>query len=172
MKYLILTVMPLILLACNVNKKILSQESNLIGRIEKNCPENGVCTFEVLNNKILEIKKDDTGAFYPLITDGKKTVLKYEYKKNEIENVADNGYSEIIYIEINTNTESLLLKNNELEKAKVLYGRLCFCRGQSGYFPVKDGELKISKNNETTQLDFNFKVKEVPQLITKISESF
>ena len=51
----------------------------------------------------------------------------------------------------------------------MLFGRFCFCRGATGYYKVKEGNLKLKKINETYQLDFDFKINEVPQIISKIS---
>ncbi|WP_452220170.1 hypothetical protein [Lacinutrix salivirga] len=171
MKYIILTVTTLFILACNVKKDKLSQKSGLINTIENECPPDGVCTFEVFENKVLVINKDNIGALYPTLKDGKKTVLKYEYRRNEIANAQDDNYSEIIYIEIDSEPKSIFLKDNQLTDAKVLFGRLCFCRGQTGYYPVKDGQLTIAKSKkEDTSISLNFKIDEVPQIITSISE--
>ncbi|HLV40025.1 hypothetical protein [Xanthomarina sp.] len=135
------------------------------------CPEDGVCTFEVFTNKTLNIKTDGIGALYPELLDGKKTVIKFEYKRHEIPNTVDGGYSEIIYAEIDPNIKELSLENETLIQAKVLYGRLCFCRGETGYFYVNEGVLNISSHTDgskTYKLDF--KVYEVPQVLTSIKE--
>ena len=138
-----------------------------------NCPEDGTCTFEVLKQSSLSIEKDGIGATYPKIEKGNKVILKFEYKRNEIKDIQDGSYRELIYVEIDSDINTLTLTNKELHKAKVLFARLCFCRGQTGYYPVKEGELKVSKNTDSTYtLSLDFKINEVPQVIHTIHETF
>jgi len=150
-------------------KELKTKSKTLVSK----CPEDGICTFEVLKNKSLEIKKDDIGALYPMVSEGKTNVLKFEYKRKELPNTQDSNYSELIYVEIPQKTEGLKFTDTDLNKAKVLFARLCFCRGQTGYYNVNKGQLDISKSKgEHYNLTLNFKIGEVPQVITLIEESF
>lgn len=171
MKHIYLFIIIPLFLTCQSNKTLVTQPIiNLINSTI--CPEDGVCTFEVFNNKTLHVQTDGIGALYPELLDGKKTVIKFEYKRHEIPNTADGGYSEIIYAEIDSNIKEATFKNETLSTAKVLFGRLCFCRGETGYFYVNEGELKITTSSDgmkTYKLDF--KVHEVPQIITSIEET-
>lgn len=155
---------------------ISNKEKNLktnLKTINSNCPSDGVCSLEVLKNKSLEIKNDDIGALYPVLNEGESNVLKFEYKRNEIANTQDGQYSELIYIELPTNIKNTRLSNKELSTVKLLFARLCFCRGQTGYYKVSNGQLEIYKNGDATfNLKLNFKIEEVPQVITLIEESF
>jgi len=144
-----------------------SEEHNI-----KYCPEDGVCTLEVLQNKSFKLLKDGIGKLYPKISDGNKIILKYEYKRNEIPNSVDGNYSELIYIEADPNNLELDLKDSQFNKAKVLFARLCFCGGQTGYYRVNDGNLSIAKKGDFYQLNLEFKVYEVPQIITSVNHSF
>jgi len=137
------------------------------------CPDDGVCTFEVLKNKSLLIKTDGIGANYPVLLNGKTTVLKFEYKRNEIPNTQDGNYSEIVYIEIPPKVSKLKLRDADLKNAKILYSRLCFCRGQTGSYPINKGTLFISKISENEyNMALDFKTDKVPQIITSINETF
>jgi hypothetical protein len=161
----------LVFLTCGSNK--VATSSNLHEIITStNCPKDGVCTFEVFQNKILYIKEDEIGALYPELSEGKKTVIKFEYKRDEIPNTADSSYSEIIYVEIDSDTKELSLKNEALKEAKVLFGRLCFCRGATGYYPISEGLLEVSSNKDGSKTyELTFKVYEVPQIITMFKET-
>jgi hypothetical protein len=129
------------------------------------CPENGICNFEILKNKSFELVKDDTGMFYTEITDSESNVLKFEFKSGQIPNVPDSGFTEVAYIEFDKNT-NLSLKNDALKQVKATYGRLCFCRGESGYFPIKKGELILENiSNNRYEIEFQFEVDEVPQTL-------
>lgn len=137
------------------------------------CPEEGVCTFEVLQNKSLKVLKDDFGATYPEISDGKYILLKFEYSKNKIPNTADSGYRELIYIELNPNNLEVELKDNQLKNVKLTFARLCYCKGQTGYYIIDKGNLSIKKISENTfNLSLQFSTDEVPQIITQINETF
>lgn len=135
-------------------------------KLDDYCPKDGSCTFEVLNQKSLEMKSDGTGALYPVIKKGNQTVLKFEYNRNQDPNLADDGYKEVVYAEINSKLKNLKLKDQTLSLAKVYFGRLCFCRGTSGYFPVKQGELMIEEQNDSTRTySFSFEIENIPQVV-------
>ncbi len=146
--------------------KDLQQEINI-----NSCPDDGMCSFEILKHKTLEIKTDGIGAKYPQVQNGDKTVLKFEYKRASNPAIADDGYSEIIYAEIHPDTRSLSLNDEMLSQAKILFGRLCFCRGESGYFEAAEGSFEISeyKNKTSLQLDFDLNIPEVPQVIQQMT---
>ncbi|PHS07542.1 MAG: hypothetical protein COA88_08445 [Kordia sp.] len=167
MKFIYLLIISLQFLACNTNKEVLSIPKKTTAT---KCPENGNCSFEVMYNKSLELKTDGIGALYPVLNEGKKTVLKFEYKRDEIANTVDGYYSEIIYAEIDPNINQLELNNKNLSKAKVIFGRLCFCRGETGYYRIKDGALSIEKKDNYLYFNLSFKCNEVPQIISNISE--
>ena len=160
----VLLICLLIQLSCKASK-----EKDLITNLKPvmtNCPEDGICTFEILKKKSLRVEKDGIGSLYPILLDGKTNVLKFEYKRNEIPNTQDGNYSELIYAELPQKIEDIKLVDNNLS-------RLCFCRGQTGYYKVSKGQLEISKNNDDSfNFKLNFKVNEVPQIITVIEESF
>ncbi|PCH53701.1 MAG: hypothetical protein COC22_01900 [Flavobacteriaceae bacterium] len=137
-----------------------------------NCPENGDCTVELIPNKFLEFKKDDIGALYPVITEGEKTILKYTYKKKPALNTQDSNYTEIVYAELNKTITEISLSSKELQTIKLYFGRLCYCKGETGYYPIKNGNFEIEKaGKNTVKIEFDFNIKEVPQIISKISET-
>lgn len=158
-------------IACNANKGVKTENINI--KRSNTCPEDGVCTFKVLKNKTYSIKKDEYGNSYSELLVGKKTVLKFEYERNELEGVQDSGYKELIYIEIDTNNLELNLRNEDLQKANIGFERLCFCRGQTGSYAIIQGHLKITKIKENEfNIVLDFKTDKVPQVITYINENF
>ena len=155
----------LLILSCQTKKKA-AESYPASYKLADYCPENGTCTFEVLANKTLEIKSDNTGALYPVVRKGNKTVLKFEYKKTQNPKLADDGYKELIYAEINTKQDDLQLNDENLDLAKVHFGRLCFCKGKSGYYPVKQGKLVIQRQNDSTaNFSLKFKIDKIPQVV-------
>jgi hypothetical protein len=156
-------------IGCNSNKRVAEKEKQV--QLNINCPEGGNCVFEVLENSSLQLKFDDSGNLYPEVISGDKTVIKFHYKKFEIENTADSSHSEYIYLEINKSEKQLILKDHELQEVKLLFGRICFCRGSMGYFKVTQGDLFLFNHNGKLQIDLKFKVNKVPQIITEIKEN-
>ena len=169
MKFIYLILIFYTLSGCKSSETALSESRQISPEI--NCPDGGNCVFEILKNSNLEIKKDEFGKLYPKIISGDKIVIKYHFKKNEVKNTSDSNYSEYVYLEIDENEERLILKDKELQKVKMLFGRICFCRGSMGYFKVTEGNLFLFNNNGKFNMDLEFKVNNVPQIITKITEN-
>ncbi len=137
-----------------------------------NCPDNGVCTIEFISHKKLVFKTDEFGHSYPVISEGTNTIFKYTYSRNLIPNTQDSNYTEIVYAELNKTITEISLTNKALQTAKLYFGRLCFCKGATGYYSIKNGTFKISNvTKNTLKIDFEFKITEVPQIISKISET-
>lgn len=150
-----------------------SEESFSTTHLVSECPKDGVCSMEVLKNKSLSIKSDEFGSLYPQINEGKFTVLKFEYSRNEIPNTEDSGYREIIYMQLDPESLETELQGKDLSKINLLFGRLCFCKGQTGYYKITDGHLSITKKeNNEYHMDLSFQSNEVPQIINHISENF
>lgn len=163
----------LLLFSCKTNYDIL--EENISNKKTFfHCPKDGTCSFETLKGKLITLKKDDFGKSYIDLEKSSKTnLLKFSYKRHPIKDVADSNYEEVIYIEIKKNEENISLKNENLSTVNAIFGRLCFCRGSSGYFPIQEGNLSIKKISKNTyKIDFNFKINEVPQEITFFSDTF
>jgi hypothetical protein len=157
---IIVSCKPSFIVSQQVNQKAIS------------CPENGDCSFELIPNKSIEFKADNFGILYPIISDGKKTLLKYTYKKNPIKNTQDSNYTEVIYAELDKEFSELNFTNEDLQKVKLYFGRLCYCKGQTGYYPIKKGEFKITKaGKNTVNFNLNFDIGVVPQIISILNET-
>lgn len=157
-----------IIFSCNAKQKIQSEREGA----NFNCPEDGICSFEVLHDKALTLLHDGFGELYPEISEGKNIILKFEYKRNEIPNTVDGNYSELIYVELDSNNLNIELKNSKLQEAKVLFARFCFCKGQTGYYKVEKGKLSLTKESNSYRFNLEFKIDEVPQIITSIHQLF
>ena len=158
-------------LSCATQKSTDKKGSSQANQIH--CPEDGNCTLEVMLNKSLSIKSDGIGALYPHIADGDKMVLKFEYTRDQIPDTVDGHYQEIIYLEHDPTISSLQLKDQQLSKVKATFGRLCFCRGQTGYYPINDGQLTIRKVSDLLwRINFSFENGQVPQVIQYIDQEF
>ncbi len=166
-----LPIIFLLFISCKSTQKINKVSESIIITTE-NCPNNGVCVLELIPNKSLIFKTDEFGNLYPVISEGEKTILKYTYKKNPISKTQDSNYTEIVYAELGKTITEFSLNNEDLQTIKLYFGRLCFCKGETGYYPIKNGIFKITKiDRKTIKIDFEFNINKVPQIISKINET-
>lgn len=150
-----------------LQKNIASLSLNELASI---CPDDGKCTLRLLPHKELVIKADEFGKIYfDTIASKSTNVVLFEYSRNVPEGLQDGSYREEVVFEIDNSISSVHLQNIELGQLKMLYGRHCFCKGYAGYFFVKEGNLIMSQKNGVVGFDLDFKIKEVPQVITKIT---
>ena len=154
---------PETFLAQNMEKK-----SNSPDQISTGCPENGECSWEYQANTSLQVKEDTTGALYPVFTPKPGVhVLKYTYTKKTNPNYADSGYKEVVLFEITESLKEISISNDALTQLKVTYGRLCYCRGATGYVRVTKGSLDIAKENRGYSVNFNLDNGKYPQIANR-----
>ena len=113
------------------------------------------------------------GSYYTEVVEGGGYVFKFEYKRNEIPDTVDGHYIEQVFIELNEENLELQLRDSELKKANIMFARYCYCKGQTGFYRISQGNLSIKKTaDKTYQLKLDFSQNEVPQIITQIQEVF
>lgn len=149
-----------------------NQVSNLENMIKSTNPEDGKCTTEIFRNKSLDIKTSELGAiYYDKIDNLETSVILYKYERNVPKDVQDASYREEIVFEINNSDKELNLKNEDLQKTKMLFGRWCYCKGTTGNYVINDGKLHLTQKNEQVKFDLEFKNNKVPQIILAIAET-
>ena len=155
-----------LLFSCNAQKNV----SASIPKITSECPSDGTCEIEILKNKHLLLHYDDLGGmYYDIKENNGTTVIHYQYNKTTEANLQDGHYREDLIFEIKNSDTSLDLTDIELQQTKLIFGRHCFCKGQTGYFKIENGNLNlVSKNNEI-YFSLSFFCKQVPQIINSIS---
>lgn len=161
----------MVITACASSKNEPKEKRASLPPPHINCPEDGDCSFEILKNSDLELKYDSQGKMYPKINEGSKVVIKYHYKKKVKKDVMDNSYSEYVYLEFDPDEKQVILKDKELGKVKMIFGRICYCKGSMGYFPVREGSLFLFNSGNNLQIRTSFKVNKVPQIIKQIDEN-
>lgn len=177
MKKIIIVTSLVLLISCNSVKNIEKEKINQTGSLADksfiSCPEDGLCTIELLKDKTLLVKKDDLGHNYYQTTDSEGySVFKYTYTRKKAQEVQDNSYVEEIIFEIKNPITKLELSDLELQNIKMLFGRHCFCKGQAGYYTVNKGNLVLIKNSDSYHLNVNINVTEVPQIINAVTATF
>lgn len=169
MRYLQVFYLMICLVSCKAKSQLVPALAMEVTNMA--CPEDGTCSFEILKNKSLQIKTDNLGSMYPKMIDGKYSVLKFEYKKQGNTNYQDSGYREEVFIELENN--NLEFETTDLKSRKLFFARWCYCKGQTGYYKIKQGKLSVTKiDAENFQFHLNFKIEEVPQIINEIKQTF
>ncbi len=134
--------------------------------------ENGNSTITIIPHKKAVLKKDSFGIGYVKLEESEGNLVKFEYKKSGLQNISDAHYSEIIYIHVPKNFSEIKSNTTTFKQAKILFGRLCYCKGQAGYYSVEKGTF-TAKMESKNKLNFalNFSIKQVPHLISRLQES-
>ena len=138
------------------------------------CPKDGDCKVEVFDRKSMLVKTTETSSlYYELEENPAKKVVKYTYNRKVKGDIQDASYREEIIFEINSNAEESNFVDVSLQDVQLLFGRFCYCKGQTGYYKIESGSLRISKNKEmeTTQINLTLKTTKVPQIIETIAIS-
>jgi|TARA_B110000971_G_scaffold218599_1_gene257757 hypothetical protein len=156
----------------SINKPVDTSKSSV--QYFNNCPENGDCSLEILDNQTAKIEYDKFNNSYITLEESKTTLLKFKYLRSEVPGTADSGYYEVIYLNIDKIDPNMVLKDKSLAEVDAIFGRMCFCTKEStGYFPIRKGVLKSKKNkNNQLEIDFYFTIKDVPHFVKSISETF
>ena len=171
-----LSIIPITLLflfcATKTSKIPVNHDTVLVETELTNCPENGVCETKIFRNQSLEIKTDEFGSIYYEKSENSNTsIILFTYNKNTPKDLQDANYREEIVFEINNIDSNVEFSDLNLQKTKMLFGRFCFCRGQTGYYKVKSGNLKLKQVEKKINFNLNFMVSEVPQIIKSINNT-
>lgn len=158
----------LILASCSSKKSTAVLSASLTSA----CPKDGDCKVEVFDKKSMVVKTTETGGLhYELEESTSKKVVKCTYNRKVKGDLQDASYREEIVFEINSNLEESAFVDESLQDIQLLFGRFCYCKGQTGYYKIDSGSLRISKNKEMemTQINLTFKTNKVPQIIEAIA---
>jgi len=115
------------------------------------------------------VKNDEFGSvFYTLEESASKSVVQYSYKRIVKGDIQDANYREEVVFEIDNINENLHISDAALQNKQLLFGRFCFCRGQTGYYKINQGNLTVTNGKV---VDLSFKTDQVPQIINHITFS-
>jgi hypothetical protein len=137
-----------------------------------NCPEDGECKVELFPNSSLEILADKFNNTYTNTNKGDKIIFKFTFSRNRDKMAVDGHYIEEIYAEFDKNLPDLTLVDGELKNVKLLYNKMCYCKGVAGYYQIEKGTLKFKKaDKKTYNIQLDFKLDTIYQVITSINET-
>lgn len=170
MKFSIAFILVFLLMSCKAqNTKTITETKEATLKTE--CPKDGDCSFELFPNSSINLVVREGTSSYTTIEKGNKTVFKFSFKRNVDQQAIDGHYIEEVFAEFDANVSELNLENKELRKVNLILNRICYCKGSYGSYIVLKGQLSLKKIAESTyHLSIDFKVDEVPQVITSINE--
>jgi len=167
MKPLLLFSICLFIMSCSSQKKTFKAKSVVL--LEA-CRSDGNCEVQLLENKSIQLKNDEFGRIYYDLEDQIGTnVIKYTYNKKVKGDIQDASYREEIVFELGD--ENKMIADEALEETKMLFGRFCFCKGQTGYYKINKGKLVSSRQENSRTITLDFTITEVPQVINHLALS-
>lgn len=141
-KYVLFPMMILAISCCSTKTTQAMMSSTDKVKIE-DCPEDGECSFEILQNKGLSIKNNTIGEMYYETEDNpEKVVFLYKFKRKiEDKTLQDAGYREEIAFEMDKNYSDFSLTGKDLQRTKMIFGVFCYCKGKAGYYRIREGNI-------------------------------
>jgi hypothetical protein len=171
MKGLLFLIPVILFSSCKTKVDKVNTIDNQVKIVNSKCPNEGVCSMKVQKNKSLLIKEDGTGALYPEIVDGDKTVILYTFLRKGPDGTMDGDYSETLHFEVPAGTYTGNFSDDSLKNVKLLFGKHCYCKGEAGYYRVEKGSLKVIKSESTVSFDLKFKMEHPSHELNNIVHS-
>lgn len=102
------------------------------------------------------LKEDTIGQLYIRLVNKEGThVIKHSYIKESQPGLADDGYAEIVYFEIEDGTKSLDIEGKELKDHKLIVEKACFCP-DAGSEIITEGHLKMTKSKTGYNVEIDY----------------
>ncbi|TXK71034.1 hypothetical protein [Mesonia sp. HuA40] len=156
MRLLYLFLISSLFIGCKTSQ-ISSKQPSAIKSINwlSGCMEESACEAEIMGNKKMILLKDEvSNQIYPqFVADSSKQIIKLTSRINADKMHLDQHYFEDIYIELPNKYYPIKAINIELLQYKVLLHKSCYCRGEAGYYAIRNGELKINQKNLILSFD-------------------
>lgn len=168
MKHFLLFISALfVLISCGNSK----QASNSLDHDNNNVFNSQEMEVEVKKNTVYTIAQDITGATYPEFENGNATTLIFKYVEKGPLGTADGDYTEMVYMSIPKDISTKKYSDANLQTTNVLFGKFCFCKGEAGFYEVKEGTLSIKNKKESIEIDFSFKIIETSHKVSAIKQT-
>lgn len=168
MKNYCLFILFFVLSSCGSKKN----QSAVGATLTSECPKDGDCKVEIFDGKAIAVKVSDLGSlYYEMEDNSSKRTIKYTYNRKVKGDLQDATYREEVIFELPINSSEFVVQDQALLDAQLLFGRFCYCKGQTGYYKIEHGSLRAVKDEmtKTTSVNIDFTTKKVPQIISKIA---
>lgn len=147
-----------------------TKEINESKFVFEGCPDGGECEFEVIEDTRVFMAGDDQMGHFPKLESSKEMhTIKISYTKETMENLMDDEYIEVFYFTIGNDQNKINLSNSELYQANLIYGRICACRGQTGYEKIDQGNLEVNFSGNSQHIKLQAKPNKYPILMSELN---
>jgi len=173
MRIFILLIIASVMVNCKP-KQNMNQPNNVINDEMVLMDGSMVSTENVKIEKFLDSSlkyhEDNLNGFYAEIVSGDNDtdVITIKYSKTGPEGTMDGNYSETLYFEVPNKEVEMQLSNTELQDVKMIYEKACYCKGEAGYYKVKEGSLKVERNKDYINIQTEFSIPETSQQVKKV----
>lgn len=165
MKKIVALLLAFLVLSCATKKPMANfSKATLLS----DCPTAGTCTVELFQNKSMVINFDNNRNTYSLVDNFEKNVVVFTYNKTVKGNLQDAGYREEVIFETEKTLSDGHFQDAEIQNTQMLFGRFCYCKGQTGYYKVSNGKMQVDAPGN---IILDFSISEVPQIINHIKLS-
>jgi len=161
----------LLTVSCSTVKTFLNSKEGVDykTKIKTKCPSGGTCELMVYKNASLQIQSDGIGqTYYDMVYNSGKTVIMYEYKKNNENNYQDGNLTERIVFEVGNDATEFIVEDFELSNLVMFYERHCFCKGETGMFPINKGKLYVNNVGNALQIKITIDDVDIPFNLTEL----
>lgn len=174
MKISFILLLPfLIILSCKTSTEAVTTDKkpNMLENKQTNsdCPENGSCTIMAYKNSSIEVVKESNGTFYAERVPGENIVVEYTFSRKGPEGTADGNYFETLLFEVPQNTQTLSVKDNQLQDLHMIFST--HGNRMANFYKVDSGNLQLKRKADNLDLDLNFHVNGSSQEVSKINQS-
>jgi len=134
----------LIAFSCNTSQNSVKENAEKTTA----CPPDVECTAEILFDQTMVLKEDTIGQLYFQFEEKEGShIVKHAYIKKDRPEIADDGYSEVVFFEIDDDTKRLDIEGEALKKHNLIVQKGCFCPG-AGNELITDGTLKVDRTKK------------------------
>jgi hypothetical protein len=162
MKKIVALLLVSLVLSCATKKPMATISK---AALLSDCPTAGTCTVELFQNKSMVLQFDNNRNNYTLVDNLEKNVVVCNYTKTVKGNLQDAGYREEVIFETEKTLSDGNFQDADLQNRQMLFGRFCYCKGQTGYYKVSNGKMQVDANGN---IILDFSISEVPQIINHI----
>ncbi len=161
MRKIFMTGISLWLFSCDTAKTIPANADKIV--FTAGCQAGVTCTGTIRQSTHIEISANEEEAYnYKLAEDDNTSVFILSFDRDIPKNVQDGQYREELVFEVPKGKMPVRMKLDVSSKA--VFGRFCYCKGSTGYYPINSGQLDIQMEGGQIKGHVSFQITKVPQV--------
>lgn len=144
--------------SCSCKKPAIAKSANV--ELLSGCPTDGSCKAVLIENRKIKVEKAEFGGLsYDTVPATAARLVVFRYERKIPKGVQDGFYNEELILELSQTADPKL--------QKALYGRFCYCKGETGYYEIDPSKIHLKRSGNEIRVDFG--IAEVHQVITGVT---